>query len=240
MKLILGALTSASLIFGTGAALAGPNYDVTKIGGPIVIDGSVDEDAWKNIPAIEGSFNYPWETDTAPKTTFKAGADAEFFYFSFVVVDADVVVLDEPIGERETVDAEDRVELFFSPSAIDNPVDYKLPTYYAVEVDPVGRVHDYSVVYYRDIDSEWGLKSLKASGKLIRNGYSVEGRIALNELKELALLKSNGNMMTGAYRAEFSKPSDDLITQWISWVDPETVVPDFHVQSSFGNFRFVK
>lgn len=50
-------------------------------------------------------------------------------------------------------------------------------------------------------------------------------------------------MCAGVYRAEFSTPEkdgDDPIMEWISWVDPKTEEPDFHVNSSFGEFRFLK
>ena len=50
-------------------------------------------------------------------------------------------------------------------------------------------------------------------------------------------------MCAGVYRAEFSTPEkdgDDPIMEWISWVDPKTEEPDFHVNSSFDEFRFLK
>jgi hypothetical protein len=42
----------------------------------------------------------------------------------------------------------------------------------------------------------------------------------------------------GVYRAEFSrKPRGDVHFGWMSWVDPQTPKPDFHVASSFGVFE---
>lgn len=233
-------LTIGMLMFASSLpTFAGSVYDVVPSSGAITVDGDVTGAEWDGAQVLEGGFHYPWESIAAPRTSFRAVADADTFYFSFVVEDADVVVLDESIGERETVDAEDRVELFFAPTPVDEAVNYALPTYYAVEVDPAGRVHDYSMIYYRQIDSDWALDGFIAAGKQIAGGYSVEASIPLDSLRDLGLLHDDGTMRTGAYRAEFSGEQGDLMMQWISWVDPETVVPDFHVEESFGVFRFV-
>lgn len=237
------ALFSVALFFmayGSGwSAMA--NYDVVKRGNPgINIDGVVNEATWESIPAISGTFSYPWEKVEAPKTVFKAFHDGTTFYFSFVCVDPEVVVEKEAKGERATVDPEDRVELFFAPAPIDYPEEYKLPTYYAVEVDPVGRVHDYSMVYYRNIDSDWNMPGFKSAGKLTPDGYAVEGSIPLATLRELDLLKEDGFMQTGVYRAEFYRKGNDIDMHWISWIDPQTPVPDYHVNDSFGLFTFLE
>jgi hypothetical protein len=44
-------------------------------------------------------------------------------------------------------------------------------------------------------------------------------------------------MNAGLYRGECVKLEGDKATlRWISWVDPKTANPDFHVASSFGKF----
>lgn len=225
----------------SGLALAGSNYDVVKrSGAEVFMDGIANDLVWNDVPAINGEFLYPWEAVEAPRTVFKAFHDGTTFYFSFVCVDPEVLLEKEFKGERATVDPEDRVELFFAPAPIDQPMDYKLPTYYAVEVDADGRVHDYSMVYYRNLDSSWNMPGLKTVGRLMTDGYSVEGFIPLDSLRELGLLKKDGTMRTGVYRAEFFRKAGGGIDEhWISWVDPKTPVPDYHVDSSFGVFRFL-
>lgn len=237
-----GALLAAALLL-AGTATAATYNVVKRDASGVTLDGSTNEAVWKDVPALNGEFQYPWEKEEAPSTVFKAFHDGENFYFAFVCKDKQVLVKKDFGDERATVDVEDRVELFFAPSAADQPVDYKLPTYYAVEVDALGRVHDYSIVYYRaDMDSAWKMPGLKATGTLLPDGYSVECSIPLASLRQLGLLKADGTMLTGAYRAEFSgdvdKP-DSIEMRWISWVDPKTPVPDFHVAASFGTFVFL-
>ena len=221
------------------------HYDVVKREkNTIKIDGKLDDKVWETVPSISGSFHYPWEAVEAPYTEFKAYHDNKNFYFSFAVKDEQVLV-DEKWNddERSTVDNEDRVELFFAAGDIDVPQGGKLQPYYNVEVDAKGRVHDYSMVYYRDyMDSTWDMEGLKSAGQTTEDGYVVEAYIPLKTLNDLKLINEDHVMRTGVYRAEFSKPekAEEITMQWISWVDPKTAEPDYHVNSSFGEFRFLQ
>ncbi|MIL09388.1 endoxylanase, partial [Salmonella enterica subsp. enterica] len=232
-------LAAAVSTFLSAPVHAGSTYDVVKVSKAPTLDGKADDTVWQEAGLLEGGFHFPWEQVHAPRTQFRAVHDGANFYFSFVVVDPDVVVLDQPKGERETVDEEDRVELFFSAGPIDKPVDYEMPAYYAVEVDPAGRVHDYSMKYYRQIDSAWKLDGFKTAGARTPDGYIVEASIPLSALRGLGLLKPDGSLRAGAFRAEFSRKDGKLDQRWISWVDPQTPVPDFHVDSAFGLFRLI-
>lgn len=87
----------------------------------------------------------------------------------------------------------------------------------------------------------WDLEGLETKGAATENGYIVEGKVPLKSLEDLKLIRNNV-MRAGVYRAEFStqENSDELLMEWISWVDPKTEAPDFHVDSSFGEFRFLQ
>ena len=222
-----------------------PEYGAANLNASgLVLDGTPSEAVWQAAATLT-SFAYPWESETAPATTFKAFHDADNFYFSFWVTDSQVLVV-EPFGdERATVDIEDRVELFFSPAPIDKPdtyfkgdAIYALPVYYAIEVDALGRVHDYSMVFYRaQMDSTWALSGLETAGKTTSTGYTVEGRIPLASLRALGLIQADNTIRAGAFRAEFSgsvADSANIVQRWISWVDPATTAPDFHVETAFG------
>ncbi len=206
----------------------------------VKVDGVLDEKIWSTVPEISGSFGYPWEAIQAPKTVFKAFHNGESLYFSFTVEDKGVLLGDKWKPDESSVDDEDRVEMFFAGGSIDQPDDYKLPTYYAVEVDAKGRVHDYSTVYYRHLDSTWNLKGLSTAGVKTDKGYTVEGMIPIASLRDLKLIRADSTTRVGLFRAEFSKADAEKIRmQWISWVDPNTTYPDFHVNSAFGVFRFL-
>lgn len=215
------------------------HYDVKNMSAAPIIDGVLEDD-WNDIGVIEGAFHFPWTAKVAPKTIFRAYKDAEIFYFSFVVYDEDIVY-DENWSGESTVDNEDRVELFFAQAdaRIDQPGDTGMPTYYAIEVDPLGRVHDYGMVYYRHIDSSWNMEGLETAAKMEEGMYTVEGSIPIATFKDLGLMSDDGRIRIGVYRAEFSKLEDSINMEWISWVDPKTKNPDYHVDSSFGEFRFL-
>ena len=119
-------------------------YDVVKRDGALSLDGKVDEAVWADVPAISGAFHFPWMTQEAPRTVFKGFSDGQDFYFSFVVRDKQVLAA-EQWQDESTVDGEDRVELFFAGAPVDRPGEDGMERYYAIEVDPKGRGHDYSI-----------------------------------------------------------------------------------------------
>ncbi len=219
-----------------------PHYDVVFRKNQATIDGKLDDDVWADVPAIAGGFHFPWDTKEAPYTEFKGYNDGTDFYFGFQVKDKDVLADSEWKKDESTVDNEDRVELFFAADSIDKPTTDGMPKYYGIEIDSKGRVHDYSIVYYRNFDSKWNLETLETKASKTEDGYIVEGKVSLDALRKLKLI-SNDVMRAGVYRAEFSTPEktgEDPIMEWISWVDPKTPAPDYHVDSSFGEFRFLK
>lgn len=233
---VLVVLTSIATV---SADVATSGYDVVFREAVPTIDGKLDEAVWETVPVISGEFRYPWEAVEAPLTVFKAFNDGKNLYFSFSVTDASVLSVEKWDGES-TVDDEDRVEMFFAAGPVDLPVEYDIPLYYNIEVDPLGRVHDYSAKYYRAFDSDWNLEGLESAAVLTDAGYDVEGSIPLKSFEDLALLAADRTMRVGVFRAEFTKPADEIIMQWISWVDPKTMVPDFHVDAAFGEFRIMK
>ena len=58
------------------------------------------------------------------------------------------------------------MEVFFARDAA-------LSRYFCVELDPLGRVHDYAASLYRKFDSSWNCPGLRARGGLSRR---IHGR----------------------------------------------------------------
>lgn len=199
----------------------------------ITINGVLDEPAWAEAN-VERGFSFPWLDQPAPATEFRACCDDEFFYFAFKVHDEDIVV-DEHAEGTDVVIAEDRVELFFAR-------DEALAEYFCLEIDPLGRVHDYVASYYRKFDRSWRCEGLRVGTSPLEQGYVVEGAIPLATLKSLGLpaMRVGNELLVGVFRAEFSHgPGPDPIENWISWVHPKTEQPDFHVPGAMGCFRVV-
>jgi hypothetical protein len=233
IRLTMGLILTAAT--GCASTLCPAIYDVYYLPqAEINIDGSLDEPDWKKAHC-ERDFSFPWEAKAAPTTEFRSLFDDEFFYFSFRVQDEDVIV-EKKFDAEAVVDREDRVEIFFAR-------DDNLEEYFCLEVDALGRVHDYSASYYRNFDSSWDCPGIRTAGSITKQGYSVEGSIPIKTLKSLGLLfPSFGHVLkAGLFRAEFNHgPESAPEAHWISWIEPATEQPDFHVPSAFGCLRMAK
>lgn len=219
----------------------------------ISLDGMADEPFWSQA-AAERDFTFPWKPATAPATEFRALCDRDFLYFTFRVHDEDLVIV-EPVREKQDIVAGDRVELFFS-------TDPEMWNYYCLEIDPRGRVFDYRASYYRRFDRAWSWPEVETGASSLTEGYAIEGRIPLASFEALGFprLRPGVKIFCGLYRAEFSHDRGDApavpqdgkpaegdrsdgpppVKDWISWGDPKTEKPDFHVPASLGIFEFIE
>ncbi len=157
----------------------------------------------------------PWD-GLDDNTSFRCFADSSFFYFLYEVEDSTMTFSDD-FPEERVVDTEDRVEIFFSPGP-------DMERYYCAEIDPLGRVMDYSCEYYARMDYGWDFTTLSAAGWLTSGGYAVAGRISLDELKSLGIDPHAGFHM-GIFRADFHP---DGTVNWYSHVETDDTAPDFH------------
>lgn len=233
---------------------AGATYQVRYMpGAKIRIDGRSDEPDWAKANAEKG-FRFPWSDAPPPATDFRALVDDASLYFTFRMQDDDIVVLDKLRDKQDAV-FEDRGEVILS-------LDAKMSDYFCLEVDSRGRTYDYRAHYYRRFEPKWSMKGLETAGSEVPKGYVVEGRIPLDTLVELGFprLKPGEKIRCGLFRAEFShdrsarpaKPRATIhnagrqppgvppIEGWMSWVEPKTKEPDFHVPSSLGWLEVVR
>ncbi len=160
-------------------------------------------------------FHAPWE-GLEDDTGFICSADSSVFRFRYAVKDSSLTLSEPYTGER-CVDNEDRVEIFFSAGK-------DMDIYYCAEIDPMGRIMDYSCRYYRQMDYDWGFRTLKTEGRLTDDGYVVDGQIDLRELAGLGIDPEDGFYM-GLFRADF-RP--DMSVSWYSWIDNGAEEADFH------------
>lgn len=187
---------------------------------------------WSNSNLLT-NFISPWR-DASANTTFRALWDQDYFYFRFDVEEENILIYRKEDAEQEVVGSE-RVEIFFRK-------DDQLDPYYCLEMDAAGRKFDNKVSYYRQYNPEWSWPEGEIQIQAERNhaGYFLMGKISLNSLKELGLIKEN-KLQAGLFRGRCLKAGGgDSSFHWISWVNPETEKPDFHVASSFGELVLVE
>lgn len=236
------------------AGISGSTYRVRYLPElKIELDGRSDEPEWSRAE-LEKHFAFPWKKSPAPPTEFRALCSRDDLYFAFRLQDPDIFVLEKLRDEEDEV-FEDRVEIYFSR-------DDRLKDYYCAEIDSRGRLFDYHGSYYRQIDPKWNWPKLEAKAAAIDGGYTVEGRIPLAAFESIGFprLEPGVKIRCGLYRAEFSHDSSGRpveqretihnrgrridgpppLEEWISWVDPKTDEPDFHIPASFGWLEIVK
>ncbi len=191
----------------------------------VSINGIIEMGEWPAVDSIVGLIS-PWDLSDDDQTIFKAFYTDSYLFFYFKVVDTTLTL--HEYRDELTVTKEDRVELFLSATP-------DMKQYYCIEIDPLGRILDYSAQHYRMFDESWDFKQTKIGSSLTPNGYIVEGRLSLNELNLLGL---TDNFNLGIFRADFiGNINDDVI--WYSWIDPQNKIPDFHIPSSLNKVSFV-
>ena len=196
------------------------------------ITGNGNSQVWKKaVPLTD--FISPWDLNYVSKTEFRALWDGDYFFFCFAVFDSSIHInrIDDSV---EGIANSDRVELFFKPDATLNP-------YYCLEIDSDARILDFIAYPKRrfDYNWKWPKDCIQVKSSVNENGFIVEGAITIASLNQLNLIQENC-IQTGVYRAKYN--SVDRINfepTWLSWVDPKTEMPDFHIASSFGMFQLV-
>lgn len=196
----------------------------------LTINGKADDELWSKAIGLK-NFSSPWEDIDATKTEFKALWDKDYLFFCFLVSDSSIHI-NRTDNSFESINVSDRVELFFRENS-------KLNPYYCLEIDPTPRIMDFRAYPNKkfDFNWDWSKKDLEVKSEINDIGFTVEGKISLASLKALNLV-NNGIIEAGIFRAKYYKVKDltyDPI--WLTWVDPETETPNFHISSSFGKLK---
>jgi hypothetical protein len=156
----------------------------------------------------------PWGLEGEDNTHFDYKIAYDHFYFYFKTTDNTPTV--SPYTNELSVTEGDRVELFFSPHN-------DLSNYFCVEISPEGNVLDYRARFCRKFNEKWDFKSLRISTAVTENGYIVEGKISVDELKSLKVVDE---VYLGVFRADYQ--GKEKVT-WYSKTIPDSSTPDFHL-----------
>ncbi|MBL0737068.1 endoxylanase [Flavobacterium sp. GN10] len=188
---------------------------------------------WKKADCLT-DFSSPWNNDPILRIEFRALWDQENFYFNFRVFDIDVYI-DQKDNSVDSICNSDRVELFFRSNDQLNP-------YYCLEIDPSTRLLDFEARPNKifDYDWKWPENHIQLKSSTDESSFIVAGSISIASLKKLDLI--HGNIIeAGVYRAKFSQQENgNYEPTWITWIDPNTAEPNFHIASSFGKFVLVE
>lgn len=193
----------------------------------------LDFSDWEKANCLT-DFCSPWKNESFSKIEFRALWDFENLYFKFKVFDTEIYI-DKKDESIDSIGNSDRVELFFRK-------DENLSPYYCLEIDSETRLMDFEAYpdWNFDFNWNWPKEHLELTKSKTEEGFTVEGRISISSLNDLDLIQNN-SIETGIYRAKFSKnEKQEYEPTWISWVNPNTETPNFHIASSFGKLVFFK
>ena len=156
-----------------------------------VIDGSLDDKAWKQAAVFTSIYPFNSKTAGGPDTTWRMAWDAKYLYFAFKCEDENILA---PEFERdEDIWEHDCVEAFIRP-------DYSIDMYWEIVISPTGAIYDSLNAKHW---AEWGsnmrpeenIADLRvgthANGTVNREGdtdagYTVEMAVPFNQLPGFA------------------------------------------------------
>ena len=210
------------------------NYNVNRIeNNKLSLTGKGEDILWLNAEILN-DFVSAWDKKEPSKIEFRALWDSEKLYFKFKVFDHQVHI-DQKDDSVDSIGNSDRVELFFRTDASLNP-------YYCLEIDPTPRIMDFIAYPNKNFDFNWSWpkNDITVKSDIQTSFFTVEGAISLVSLRKFNLIKEN-KIETGIFRAKYNKQKDSIFQPtWISWVNPKTETPNFHIASSFGVLNLIE
>lgn len=202
------------------------NYIVNPVNVPVLPPDWGNANVLTDFPLRWPGAYQPTALPVAGTTQFRALWDAQHLHFHFAVATKHVRAHRE-LGTKFDALASDRVEIFFKVNGGMNP-------YYGLEIDVLGRVFDFKADFHRQFQYHWRWNGVHAEAVRNAAGYTVEGRIPMASLRALGILDGR-RIEAGLYRAaSYPEGKDNFDFLWMSWIDPGTPTPDFHVPASFG------
>jgi len=209
------------------------NYNVNRIEKNILQINGLGDNAFWNQAEVLTDFTSPWDDTVPEKIELKALWDTEYIFFCYTVYDANVHI-DRQDDSIDSIGESDRVEIFFRTDTALNP-------YYCLEIDPTPRLMDFKASPKKkfDFDWNWPKNDLIIKSTIKEDHFIVEIAISIQSLKNFDLIKDNC-IEAGFYRAKYTQQENKLFEPtWITWVNPDTETPNFHIAGSFGLLTLV-
>lgn len=210
------------------------NYNVNYIKiDTLLINGKGDDLQWNNAEVLS-DFLSAWDDRIPSRIEFRSLWDSKNLFFCFKVFDNEINI-DKRDNSKKSIGNSDRVELFFKKNNEPH-------THYCLEIDPTSRILDFKANPKRqfEFDWNWPKEDLVVKSNIQNDFFTVEGAISIASLEKLEVI-TNYKIETGIFRAKYNKTKNSSYEPtWISWVNPNTKLPDFHTPTSFGILNLVQ
>ncbi len=214
-----------------------PQYEVKRTSARLIVDGRLDEGAWRSAAAVELQFPWGEQTGAKQKTSVRLLWDAEYLYVGYACDDADVVAhfdrRDDPTYR------DDAVELFVNPKPAQS-------FYYGLEMNARGTLYDYFYAFpqllLKRVDFSGVLLATHVDGTLNQTGdkdrgWTLELAIPWRNFEELGVTaapKAGAVWTANLNRWDGVEPARRLSV----WSDSATVRPSPHNPKRFGDLIF--
>lgn len=217
-----------------------PRYEVKRAAGRIVVDGKLDEAAWRVANTLTMQFPWDEQTGAKQKTIARILWDDEYLYVGYECEDADIVAHFDKRDDPTYRD--DAVEIFINP----NPAQQTF--YYGMEMNARAVLYDYFRVFptllLKRLDFTGVQLATNIRGTLNMrgdkdDGWSLEVAIPWSNFQELAskLPPEAGSAWTANLnRWDGVEPNRRLSL----WSDSGMKAPNPHNPARFGQLVFVK
>ena len=215
-----------------------PRYEVRRAPSPVVIDGKLDEPAWKAATVIELQFPWDQQTGAKQKTRARLVWNNEYLYVGYECDDTDIVALHTERDDPTYKD--DAVEIFINPDASQD-------WYYGMEMNARAVLYDYFYAFPKLL-----LKRVDFSGVHLAShirgtlnvtgdrdeGWSLEVAIPWRNFEELA--KKLPPAPGSVWRANLNRWDGTEPNRRLSvWSDSGLDRPHPHNPARFGELVFV-
>jgi hypothetical protein len=216
-----------------------PRYEVKRAAGPVVVDGKLDDAAWRSAGTIV--FQFPWEQQTGAKqkTVARLLWDDDNLYVGYDCEDADVVA--HYLNRDDPTYKDDAVEIFINP-------DPNQHFYYGMEMNARATLFDYFFAFPQLLIPRVNFDGVQLAtnirGTLNQTGdkdegWSLEVAIPWKNFGELTkkVPPALGDVWTANLnRWDGTEPNRRLS----QWSNSGLEKPDPHNPARFGQLVFVK
>lgn len=231
----IGALLVAAA---AGVAAADfPRYDIRRAPAPVVIDGKLEEPAWRAARRIDRfHFNW-WTSGEKEKTEVRLLWDDQNLYAGFYCHDRHISA--KVTARHGPVSLDDCVEIFLRP----NP---EPRNYYGFEMNVIGTMLNF-------IRADWwtGGRNWEPDGVQLRTSYhGLPGKEESpgddHWILEVAIPFRNFSRDAAhtpprdgdVWRLNLNRSGGKTGAQYSTWSPVRTPKPNFHVPDAFGYVRF--
>lgn len=214
-----------------------PEYVVYRADTPIMVNGKLDEDAWKSAPEIKG-FQFPWwKSGKKEATVAKLLWDDQTLYVAHICHDSWITARcqehDGPVAR------DDCFEVMIAPN-INKPTNY-----FNIEWNVLGAYVDGHRVQKKK--QAWDASGVRVAGNYMGT-LNDDSDIDQKWIVEVAIpFKNFENVATQTpprsgyqWNLNLNRHGGDTNLQYSSWSKADTPKPAFHTPHRFGRVTFSK